>query len=263
VLGAAGCGGDSEPATVWAVGDGAVAEPEDDRVGAFLAKQELDRFLYLGDVYETGTAEEYQRHYNPAFGRFKRQTEPVPGNHEWRNRERGYDRYWAEQLRRSKGRHYYSFDLAGWHFVALNSEEDIGRNSQQLAWLRDDLARRTGNCTIALVHRPRLNAGLHPDSKRIEPAWSVLEGRAVAVLSGDDHNYQRFEPERGIVQFVVGTGGRFRYVVDERDRRLASEDDDSFGALRLRLREGRAEYAYVRTDGEELDTGTLRCRGEE
>jgi hypothetical protein len=260
VLGAPGCGEDASPTTVWALGDGGVATPEDDRVGAFLAKQDLDRFLYLGDVYETGTREEFERHYQPAYGRFKDVTEPVPGNHEWANRERGYDRYWAAHLARSGGRHYYSFDLAGWHFIALNSEEEIGRGSPQLDWLRKDLDRRSGNCTIAFVHRPRLSAGLHARAERMEPAWSLLQGRAVALVSGHDHNYQRFRPQRGTVQFVVGTGGRSRYDVDERDRRLARSDDESFGALRIRLRPGRADYAYVTVDGQEFDAGTLTCR---
>jgi acid phosphatase type 7 len=265
----AGCGGaddGSEAAggdnatTVWAVGDGAVAESDDDRLGGFLAGQDVDRLLYLGDVYETGTFEEFVAHYQPAFGRFKRVTEPIVGDHEWPNRESGYNAYWAAHLKREGGRYYYSFDLAGWHFVALNSQEPLGRRSRQFAWLRDDLEGREGTCTIVLVHKPRFNAGFHKETQRVEPVWAAVEGRAVAVLSGEDHNYQRFEPERGIVQFVVGTGGRRRYDVDERDGRLAASRDDTFGALRLRLESGRADYAFVGLGGEELDDGELRCR---
>jgi acid phosphatase type 7 len=266
---AAGCGdgggGDDRDAeraasaTVWAVGDGATDQPHDDAVAAFLEKQPLDRFLFLGDVYEAGTAADFEKNYVPGYGRLKRLTEPTPGDHEWPNREQGYDRYWAAKLARSQGRHYYSFDVAGWHFVSLNSQDPIGPGSRQLAWLRRHLARHVGSCTIVFVHKPRYNAGLHPDTRRLEAMWSALEGHAVAVLSGDDHNYQRFKPERAIVQFVAGTGGRERYEVDAGDDRLAKAIDDRFGALRLRLLDRRLEYAFVTVEGEELDSGTLDC----
>jgi Calcineurin-like phosphoesterase len=157
------------------------------------------------------------------------------------------------------GRHYYSFEHRGWHFVALNSEEAIGPGSRQLRWLREDLAGRRGNCAVVFVHRPRYNAGRHGDSKRLEPMWRMLRGRAVAVISGHDHNYQRLRPIDGIVQFVVGTGGRRRYDVDESDRRLAKEEDSRFGALRLRLTGNVATYAFVATGGQTLDSGAISC----
>jgi predicted phosphodiesterase len=270
-LGSVGCGGDdggdgSADATssgqdtpaIWAVGDGGVPERDDDRLGDFLARQRVDLLLYLGDVYESGTAEEWEERYDPAFGDFKEVTKPTPGNHDWRNYSSGYDRYWGSAAV-PDGRHYYSFDHRGWHFVSLNSEERIGRGSPQLRWLREDLAGRRGDCTIAFLHRPRYSAGLHPDSRRLEPMWRALRGRAVAVLSGHDHNYQRFRPVNGIVQFVVGSGGRHRYDVDESDPRLDAENDDRFGALRLRIAGQAAHYAFVATGGETLDAGLLSC----
>jgi hypothetical protein len=63
----------------------------------------------------------------------------------------------------------------------------------------------------------------------------------------------------GIVQFVVGTGGRRRYDVDESDRRLAKEEDSRFGALRLRLTGNVATYAFVATGGQTLDSGAISC----
>ena len=270
-LAVAGCGDDDpEPgppkppvtpsgAGVWAVGDGGVAQPSDDRVGDFIAARGARRLLYLGDVYETGSAEEFRDHYHRAFGRFKAITRPVPGNHDWRDRAEGYDRYWARLLRSSGGRHYYSFDFRGWHFVALNTEEPIGPGSPQLAWLRRDLARRRGSCTIALSHGPRFNAGLHADDDELAGVWAALRGRSVALLSGHDHNYQRFRPVDGITQLVIGTGGRFRYAVDRSDKRLAASDDDNYGALRLRLGARTARFAFVTVDGRERDSGTLRC----
>ena len=260
-LGAGGAGaGGARAATVWAVGDGAVPGPEDDAVARRIAREGVDRLLYLGDVYETGTAQEFADNYHTSFGRFRAITSPTPGNHEWGNRATGYDAYWGPHFRQPDGGHYYSFDVAGWHMVSLNSEEPIGPGSAQLAWLERDLASRPGSCTVAFAHRPRRGASVgRGDDWSLEPAWAALQGRAAALFSGHDHNYQRFWPDRGIVQFVVGTGGRFRYPVNRADRRLASADDDHFGALRLHLVSGRADFAFVTTRGRKLDSGSLAC----
>ena len=246
-------------ATVWAVGDGAVPEATDEAVAAMIERNGLDRLLYLGDVYETGTAWEFAANYATSFGRFKAATHPTPGNHEWPNRATGYDRYWGRRVRQRDGGHYYSFELAGWHLVSLNSEEPLGRGSKQLAWLRRDLAAHGGDCTIGFWHRPRYSAGGHPDTMDIEPAWSTFAGRAVAVLNGHDHSYQRFHPQRGIVQLVVGTGGRRLYSVNEADPRLAAAFDRDFGALRLALAPGRADFAFFSTTRGVLDAGALTC----
>lgn len=245
---------------LWAVGDGGVSGPEDDSMAARVAKEGIDRLLYLGDVYETGTAQEFATNYATSWGRFKRITRPTPGNHEWGNHENGYDRYWGRRARGSRGAHYYSFNLDGWHFVSLNSEEDTGPGSPQVAWLRRDLSRYGGTCTAAFWHRPRYDAGSHSDATDVEPFWRALRGRAVAVLNGHDHNYQRFRPVRGITQFIAGGGGRELHDVDGSDRRLAAADDSSFGALRLGLKRSAMTYGYRLLDGDRTDSGRVGCK---
>jgi hypothetical protein len=57
----------------------------------------------------------------------------------------------------------------------------------------------------------------------LEPLWEALyEAGADVVLSGHEHNYERFapqdpegraDPERGIREFVVGTGGKSHYPI--------------------------------------------------
>jgi hypothetical protein len=245
---------------VWAVGDGAVAGQDDDLLAEMIEGHGPERLLYLGDVYEDGTGEEFRTNYDTSFGRFKDRTYPVPGNHDWPNHTEGYDVYWNELVERNRGRHYYAFDIASWHFVALNTEEPTGPGSPQYAWLRRHMAKRRGNCTIVISHAPRLNAGEHGDDDELAAAWDgPLRGKIVAFLSGHDHDYQRFEPEDGITQPVVGTGGRGLYDVHEEDSRLAASDDKTVGALRLGLRQGRADYDFVTVDARSLDSGTLTC----
>ena len=50
--------------------------------------------LYLGDVYDSGTAGGVREQLPPAYGRFDKITAPTPGNHDWPNHDEGYDPYW-------------------------------------------------------------------------------------------------------------------------------------------------------------------------
>ena len=248
-------------ATIWAVGDGGDALPNDDALSSRIQTLgAFDKLLYLGDVYETGTAEEYANYYEPSFGRFKAITAPTPGNHEWGNRAVGYDAYWGSQGMQPGGAHYYSFDVAGWHIVSLNSQEDTSSTSPQVAWLRQDLARYPGTCTIAYWHRPRYTATANfSGDYKLEPLWAALENRAVANFVGHHHNYARMKPNRGITQFTAGAGGHLFHPIDPADARLDAYQDTKYGALRADLSYGRMDYQYVLTDGTVSDRGSLAC----
>jgi acid phosphatase type 7 len=246
--------------TIWAVGDGAGDGPEDDAVAARIAAEgPFDRLLYLGDVYDTGTATEFASFYTPSYGRFRSITSPTPGNHEWENRATGYDAYWGPGVRQPGGGHWYSYDLNGWHVVSLSSMESRGAGSPQHRWLQDDLARYPGTCTIAFTHHPRFSAGPDWNTRSLEPLFGALRGHAIALLAGHAHNYQRHHPTRGITQFVVGTGGRRVTDTDDFDPRLAAKNDTVHGALRMRLEPGRLAYEFVPVVGEPFDAGSIDC----
>jgi hypothetical protein len=245
-------------AVVWAVGDGADGGEDGRRVAARIAAGRPDRFLYLGDVYEKGTPEEFAENYAPGYGRLAARTAPTPGNHDWPNHATGYDPYWRRALRRTIGP-WYALRAGGWDLLSLNSETDHDAGSAQMRWLRARL-RAPGTCRIAFWHRPRYSASTHHgDQRDVQPLWAALRGHATIVLGGHDHDMQRFRPVDGITQFVSGAGGDGHYPV-RRDRRLAFANDDTYGALRLVLRPGRADYAFVDVAGRVLDRGTVRCR---
>jgi hypothetical protein len=246
-----------ERAVVWAVGDGADDTPEAGAVSARLTRVRVDRLLYLGDVYERGTAEEFAGVYAPTYGRLARVTAPVSGNHEAANEATGYDPYWRAVHGRTPP-DWYAFRAGGWTLLALDSEAAHGPGSAQLRWLRRQV-RKPGTCRIAFWHRPRFSAGRHGDQPDMAPVWNALRGRARIVLAGHDHDMQRFRPIDGITSFVSGAGGRHLYLVRP-DRRLAFADDTSFGALRLILRPGAADHAFIAADGRKLDHGRVRCR---
>jgi hypothetical protein len=59
---------------------------------------------------------------------------------------------------------------------------------------------------------------------------------------------------------VAGAGGRGIYQIKPEERAsLAFANDTDYGALRLSLKPGRADYRFVAVDGRTLDSGTVRC----
>jgi calcineurin-like phosphoesterase family protein len=242
---------------VWAVGDGGNGSREARTVANLIARDHPRRVLYLGDVYEHGTAQDFKRRFATVYGRIAGRMEPTPGNHDWPNHATGYDPYW----KRVKGRsvpHHYAFSAGGWRIISLNSQTPD--DPAQLSFLRRELDRATSTCVLAFMHRPRFNAGLHHNEERdVEAIWQVLRGRARLLLAGHDHDFQRFKAVDGTTQLVIGAGGRERYHVDGGDDRLAFSNDRVDGALRMQLQPGRANLRIVRADGRVLDRSTVRC----
>lgn len=248
-----------EPAVVWAVGDGNAGDGT--AVARMIAADEPDRFLYLGDVYEEGTAREFATNYDSSYGSMAAITAPTLGDHESPNVETGYEPYWEEE----KGvptPAYYAFDAGGWEILSLNSEFEHAAGSKQLAWLEQQVA-EPGTCRLAFWHRPRFSSGtVHTGDPDVNTFWRALDGRASIVVNGNEHSMQRFAPFEGIIQFIAGSGGNGLYeLAGKPSPRLEFANDDTYGALRFALAPGRAEYRFIAVDGQVLDSGSVRCEG--
>ncbi|HUR84105.1 MAG TPA: metallophosphoesterase [Solirubrobacteraceae bacterium] len=261
--------GPADRAVVWAVGDGPDGGRAAKEVAALVRSAKPDRFLYLGDIYGStvggllrgdGSAKDYRTRYAPLYGALSAKTAPTPGNHEWPQRDEGYEPYWRKAIGREVPA-YYSFTVAGWQVLSLNSEAPHGAGSPQVRWLEAQLAAAggRGTCRIAFWHRPRFSTGRHGDQTDVAPLWDAARGRAALVLNGHDHSMQRFRPVGGTTEIVSGAGGHGLYRLRS-DPRRAWGDDRSIGALRLDLRPGRARLRFVAAGGRVLDDSIVRCR---
>jgi hypothetical protein len=244
----------ADTARIWAVGD--ADPPRSRRVARLIRRADPHRILYLGDVYETGTPDDFRRWADPWRGLVRRMA-PTPGNHEWPLATRGYEPFWR-QVTGETPPTYYSFGAGGWEILSVN-----GQHSDRdaiTAWLRDR-ASAGGTCRLAFWHQPAYSAGKYaPGVNYTRRYWNALAGAARIVVSGHDHNLQRLRRRDGMVQFISGAGGRHLADVNKRDPDLAFGDDHHFGALRLRLSPGRAKWRFVSARGRKLDAGSLRCR---
>ena len=84
--------------------------------------------------------------------------------------------------------------------------------SAQTRWLQLTLARRSGLRRIVVFHHPPFTCGGHLGSTTVRRAWVPLFERygVRVVLSGHDHNYQRFA-RNGVTYVVHGGGGAGLY----------------------------------------------------
>jgi acid phosphatase type 7 len=102
------------------------------------------------------------------------------------------------------------------------------------------------------------------------PLWQALyEQGADVVLSGHEHNYERFAPQdadgnldedRGIRQFVVGTGGKSLYGFGAPLPTSEVRNAEASGVLMLRLHATEYDWQFVPVAGVEFaDAGTWPC----
>jgi acid phosphatase type 7 len=280
---ALGCAPEQPPGppsgeVIVAAGDIADCAKEGDEATARLVGGIEGTVLTLGDnAYPDGTAQDFEECYDPTWGQFKERTRPTPGNHEYHTEgARAYFDYFGDAAG-EPDEGYYSYDLGSWHIVALNSncgEAEIrcGPGSAQVQWLEEDLAANDEQkCTLAYFHHPLFTSGEYrPGVERMERLWEILYAAGVdVVLNGHDHNYQRFapqdpegraDPEEGIRQFVVGTGGRSNYQISHPIANTEVYNDDTYGVLELTMQQKSYEWGFVPVKGETFsDSGGAQC----
>ncbi|HEV8686281.1 MAG TPA: DNRLRE domain-containing protein [Gaiellaceae bacterium] len=233
--------------------------------------------LNLGDAqYERGTLSRFAASYDRSWGAFKAKTWAVAGGiHDFY----GGGDWYAYFGRRAGPAPYtpYSLELAGWHVIVLNSQcsqarvGGCGRGSRQYAWLQADLTAHPARCTLALWHNARWSSGSrHGTDDRTDAFIRALySAGADVVLSAHDHLYERFAPQnpdagrddaRGLVQFVVGTGGKsldsFGRIAPNSEARSSS----AYGVLKLTLRPTGYDWQFVpEARASFTDSGSARC----
>ncbi|MGH8999988.1 MAG: metallophosphoesterase family protein [Acidimicrobiia bacterium] len=251
----------------------------DDIAGSLVEGVTTTVFTLGDNVYDDGARSEFAECYDPTWGRHRERTRPAPGNHDYDTDEAaGYYEYFGDAAG-DPDEGWYSYDLGGWHVVVLNSNCDdleggCEADSPQLRWLGEDLSESDAQCTVAYWHHARFSSGTeHGSDNDVAPFWKVLyEHGAEIVLSGHEHNYERFAPQTpagdaderfGIRQFVVGTGGKTPYefrrtVLPNSERRHSGTP----GVILLSLRSDGYQWRFVSADGAVFsDEGEGRCHG--
>jgi len=258
-------------------GDIAYGGSEDEATAKLLDALNPDGVFTAGDnAYDSGSASEFQSYYAPTWGRHKAKTRPAPGNHDYRsaNASGYFDYFGAVAGDPAKG--YYSYEAGAWHVVVINTSGEgacakiaCGAGSAQEQWLRADLAASTKQCTVAYWHHPRYSIGQHGNNTGTQALWQALYDYGVELLlTGHDHNYQRWKPmngagavdsARGLRNFVVGTGGKNAYTLGSNPNVDAAQTGTP-GVLKLTLHAGSYDWLFLPIAGKTYtDSGSGTC----
>lgn len=242
-----------------------------------------DFVFELGDTqYENGTPTEYSSYWDQSWDWGPLQSlysvKPAIGNHEY-----GYSNGAGWEAEFGRSRHYYDFNAGDWHVYVIDSEacaENVSvcqPNGSQYEWLKTQITNTPAtDCVAAFWHHPLFNdGGEHGDITQMHDIYALLDTKAGAdlILSGHEHNYQRFAKQTadGVQQndapkeFVVGTGGKSLYAMAGSGQNLQFSDDGHFGILKLKLEATDFVYAFESTAGVILDGGfanpsaTINC----
>jgi len=285
--GAAGVGAKSitvsaGSATVTLVGAGNIARCDrtgDEATAAILDTIPGSVFADGDGAYPGGTSTAYGNCYDPSWGRHKARTFPVPGHRDYDSSSTasGYFGYWGARAG-DPTQGYYSFDLAAWHVVVLNSNNtyvSTAAGSPQETWLRADLAATTKACVLALFHNPRFystTSSTFSPTSSVKPFWDDLyAAHAELIINGHMRDYERFAPQtptgaadpvNGIREIIVGTGGEGQdlpntLIIPNSEVNISGV----FGVLKLTLGDGTYAWQFIPVAGQTAtDSGSGSCR---
>jgi len=226
------------------------------------------------NAYPDGSSADFARCYDPWWGRFLDRTRPAAGNHEWHTRDAAGHRAYYGDRAGTKSRTWYAYNAGSWRVIVLDSDcgevGGCGPSSRQGRWLAAELAAHPAACTLAIWHHARFSSGPHGNQETAAPLFDVLYAAgADVVVSGHDHDYERFAPQdpagradpvRGIREFVVGTGGGHLYPVVSVKRNSQVRENGTFGVLVLELQEGSYAWRFEPAgDGTFTDAGKGSC----
>lgn len=175
------------------------------------------------------------------------------GNHD----DRSQARY---ALFNMEGRTYYSFKAPKQDVRFLALESDY-LQPQQVAWIEKELASSNEAWKIPYFHHPLYSSGKrhgsHPDLAAVlEPLF--LKGGVSVVFAGHDHFYERIKPQKGIVYFVTGSGGKLRKNgIDRRSGLMAAGLDTDQAFLAAEIDGDQLFFNTISRAGAVVDSGII------
>jgi acid phosphatase type 7 len=278
-------GGKVEPAeqTAVLVGAGDIVGCRDPQ-GALATAKLIERIpgtvFAVGDlVYDAKTLAQFQTCYGQAWGKFKERTKPALGNHEYLERNAApYFQYWGAQAGPA-GKGYYSYELGAWHVVVLNTNCEApglggcAAGSPQEIWLRRDLREHHDACIVAYGHHALFSSGVfrtHAVHPELKPFWEDLYAvHADLMIAGHEHSYERFaaqdpdgraDPQHGIREIVVGTGGRSHDPLGLALPNSEVQNIGTYGVLKLTLSPLGYTWEFIPEEGKSFhDSGAGVC----
>jgi len=239
----------SSTVTFAAIGDYGIGDGYEGAVATMISGWNPDMILGLGDSYYVDAGGTDDQKYDLSVGRFYcnflkdintitgtfcptgqasyNKFFPALGDHDYEDAgitnglPTTYTNYFTlpgnGYVSSSNNERYYDFVYGPVHFFVLNTYDTAGgepdgvtSTSIQGEWLRTQLAASTSTWNVVVVPNPPYSSGAIHGST-VSTQWPYAQWGADAVLSGDDHVYERILQDC-IVYFVDGLGGASPYA---------------------------------------------------
>jgi len=267
---------------ILATGDGPSNETVSNAVANRIAAVDPPLFLFLGDIYETGTFAENLNHYGVSnidhpgqgtlWGAVADTTQPTLGNHEKVNIPAWMDYWHGHPV-------YTSWTWGGVLFLNLNSSQNMTATKPEYQFAKSVLTDPNAPaCVVAMYHEPAVTSNTTIASNESD-MWKLLADNGVdLVLNGHQHNMQQYKPlDRNftagtagahMVQLIAGSGGHGLTGVTNvpPGARIAWSKGKTAGLLDLTLngaRNGNAAtsigWQWQDVSGTDLHDGSVDC----
>jgi len=153
---------------------------------------------------------------------------PALGNHDWKSAPQDN---WEREWYLPHNEHYYSFDYANAHFIALDTNDgDVYDRDNQVRWLEQDLeANRNADWIFVYYHHPGITCTYKENNDAVIDNFLPLfdRYRVDVVFTGHAHTYERLYPiyqgavvdaeqdprykdPKGTIYIVSGAGGKVK-----------------------------------------------------
>lgn len=268
-----------QPLRIGVLGDSGFGEQVTYDLVREMAAYNLDFVIHTGDVvykvYDNASPyEAFMLKYYQPFAPLLREMPvyPVVGNHdiELATEIEGTPFYYlafppfpdprfAPSDRRGLNK-WYAFAYGDIQFLMLDTQTFFGEGgwNAQNEWLTERLADTRFRHTIPVFHVAAYAAGLHPrDGLPVQELWvpQFEAANVPLVLSGHDHNYERFQIN-GITYVVSGGGSTALYAQSEAPEGLQVFAQCTHFTL-LEIYTDRIDVQAIALGGEVLDQATI------
>jgi len=263
------------------IGDYGFNSLNEKRVADMVKSWAPDAVFTLGDnVYGAGTPYDTAvgKYYSSFIGNYHgshgagsqvNRFFPALGNHDYFDAGlQNYLEFFSNPKSSSGNERYYSVKMGPVDFFVLNSDPNepngLTAASKQGQWLKAELAHSTAAFQFVIQPSPPHSSG-STHGPNLTSRWPFENWGADAVLSGDEHNYERFlfdsnHDGRSLPYFVNGLGGSYIYDFESTlQPGSQAHYNGGFGAMLISVNEQKATFEFHSTIGGDtvIDSFTL------
>ena len=155
------------------------------------------------------------------------------------------------------GQRYHTFKKGDAQFFALDSDY---MDTQQLAWVEQNLRSSNAQWKICFFHHPLYNDGkMHgADLDLRNQLGPLLKHYGVnAVYSGHEHAYERIKPEDGIYYFILGNSGKLVRNDFHQSEQMAKSFDRDRTFMLVEIAGDNLYFQTISRSGETVDSGQI------